>query len=56
MTIIEEQHREFEELTRPLMKWLNENCHPHVTVIVSTTSAELTEGVCAIHTNDYVRD
>lgn len=57
MIFTKEQIDEFEELTRPVIKFLNENCHPHVSVIVTPTTAELMEGVC--HTGeimDYVKD
>ena len=30
----------FEELARPMIKYLSENYHPHVTVIITPTSAE----------------
>lgn len=47
----------FEKAARPLIKWLCENEHPHVTAIITPTSCELLEGKCAnpkIH--DYVVD
>jgi len=47
----------FEEAARPLIKWLNENYHPHVTVIVTPTSAELLEGLQSTgQIMDYVKD
>ena len=30
------------------MKWLSDNFHPHVNVIVDSTSAELSEGVATV--------
>lgn len=54
--LTEAQKNEFEEVTRPVIKWLNDNCHPHHNVIVSPTHAELSEGVCAVSTHDYVKD
>ena len=57
MVMNEAQRAEFEVLTRPLMKWLNENCHPHVTAIVEPTCAELQEGVLSTgQILDYVKD
>lgn len=56
MILTEQQRKEFETVTRPVIKWLNENCHPHVTATIEPTRAELSEGVCAYPTNDYVRD
>lgn len=56
MVLNEQQRREFEAVTRPVIKWLNKNCHPHVSVVIEPTSAELLESVCAVHTKDYIRD
>jgi hypothetical protein len=36
---------ELKSASIPLIKLLNERCHPHVTVIISPTSVELLEGV-----------
>ena len=48
---------EFEELARPMIKWLCDNYHPHVIVVITPTSAELNEGVLCIGTiNDYLKD
>ena len=55
MILTEQQRVEFEALTRPVIEWLNKNCHPHVSEVIEPTSAELSEGVAAIHTNDYIR-
>lgn len=47
----------FEELTKPILKYLCENYHPHVTVIITPTSAELLEGLKTIgYVDDFVRD
>lgn len=32
----------------PLIKLLNEECHPHVTSIVTPTSVEILESVCSV--------
>ena len=52
----EEQRKQFEALARPMMQWLNENCHTHTHVIIDNTSAELSEGVLAFKTTEYVKD
>ena len=44
MTMTEQQRQEFEAVTRPVIEWLNVNCHPHVTVVIEPTKAELSEG------------
>ena len=47
MILTKQQQKEFETAARPLIKWLNENCHPHVIAIVEPERVELTEGVYA---------
>lgn len=56
MILNEQERREFEAVTRPVMEWLNKNCHPHVSVVIEPTGAELLESVCYYPTNDFVRD
>ena len=47
----------FEEVVRPVIKWLNENHHPHVTVIITPTDAQLFEGIQSTgQIMDYVKD
>jgi hypothetical protein len=49
--------KSFEEAATPLIKWLNENgLHPHHTVIVTLTSAELLEGCLAHKTTEFIKD
>lgn len=50
------RREELEELTRPLIKWLNDNYHPHVKLIIDPTSAELLEGCTSFCTVDYIKD
>lgn len=50
-TDIQENKRKFEELkeaAKPLIKYLCENYHPHVTAIVTPTSVEVMEGIQVI--------
>lgn len=56
MILTEDQRAEFEAVTRPLIKFLNDNCHPHVSVVVDNARAELSEGVCMFRTEDYWKD
>ena len=56
MVLSEEQQKNYEEVVRPLIKWLNDNCHPHVTVVVDCSHAELSEGVSSFRTEDYWLD
>ena len=47
----------FEELARPMIKYLCENYHPHVSVIITPTTAELLEGLKSVGViDDYIRD
>lgn len=46
----------FEPLARELMKWLCDNGHPHMTVIITSTSAELLENCVEVQTHEYVGD
>ena len=48
----EENRQKFEELARPLIKFLNDHGHPHMQVIVTTDHAEIVEGICAFSTDD----
>jgi len=56
MILNETERKEFEIVVRPLIKWLNDNCHPHVSVIADCSHAELLEGVNSFVTEDYLRD
>jgi hypothetical protein len=52
-----EQQNSFKQAAMPLIKWLCENVHPHHTVIVTPTNAELLEGSCSTgDVFDFVRD
>ena len=46
MILDKKQCAEFESAARPLIEWLKKKLHPHVTAIVTSTEAELLEGVC----------
>lgn len=47
----------FRDACLPLIKWICENMHPHVSVIVTPTGAELLEGVkCTGEIHDYIKD
>jgi hypothetical protein len=56
MIATEDDRRVFEELARPLVKFLNDRFHPHVTIIITPTSIELVEGVCASPITEYIKD
>lgn len=53
----ETENNSFENVVRPVLQYLCENHHPHVTVIITPTTAELVEGVKTIgQVLDYVLD
>lgn len=56
MQITKEQIDSFEEAAKPLIKWLNENCHPHVTAVVESNGAELLESSCRIKVEEFIKD
>ena len=56
MTLTPEQLKEFEAVTRPVVEFLNNNCHPHATMTVNCTGAEILEGSSFFRTEDYLKD
>jgi hypothetical protein len=44
----EQIQKEFEELAKPLVVFLQKNYHPHAKIIIDCTSAEIVEGVCGV--------
>jgi hypothetical protein len=56
MKITEEQQREILEAAKPLIRWLNDNCHPHCMAIVDLTSIELVEAVARNQTDEFLHD
>lgn len=56
MIITKEQHETMMEAAKPLLKWMNENCHPHCTAHVDQSDVELTEGIARGKTMEFVLD
>jgi len=56
----DKEHKErlesFAKAVEPLMEWLSDNAHPHSHVVVTTTVAELSEGVLAHNTEKFLKD
>jgi len=44
-----EKKAELEALTKPLMQWLRDNCHPHVFVQMDSEVTMFLEGITTIH-------
>lgn len=51
-----EQTQSFEQASKPLVKWLNENCNPHSKVIVVTNGAELVSGEHIAKIEEFIKD
>jgi len=47
---------EFEELAKQLIEYLCKNHHPHTTIIITPTGAEILEGVQAFNAEEFLRD
>lgn len=56
--VVDENHMtELEALCRPLIKYLNDNHHPHVKLTIHPTGYELMEGIVANgNIEDYILD
>ncbi len=53
----EKSNQELKEMALPLIKYLNEHYHPHVTVIVTPTSVELLEILISVpKIHDFIKD
>jgi len=56
MTITKEQSAEMLEAAKPLIQWINENCHPHTQIILDQTHVQLLEGVASNMTKEFLKD
>ena len=51
----EAQRKEFRKLADQLIKFLNNNGHPHMKVIIDTNHAEIVEGVTAYKNDEFIK-
>lgn len=52
-----EKIAEVTELAKPLIKYLNDNYHPHMTIIITPTGFEVLEGVMSNQNiTEYIKD
>jgi hypothetical protein len=56
MNIEQTKREEFKTLSKELIRWLNENCHPHCEIRIDNQSAELLEGQFCVRTMAYIKD
>ena len=59
--IHENRNKEFKEIVKPVIKWLNEAqakgyTDPHMKIIISGTTAELVGGEIAFNTDEFLID
>jgi len=46
----------FKDIVLPVIEWLAKNKHPHTTIIIDSTHAELVEGVECVNTEEFLKD
>lgn len=51
-----EKQAEFQELAKPLIKWINDNTNPHAVIIIECDSARLLYGEYGFPTDEYILD
>ena len=56
MTLTKQQLDEMYEASKPLIKWLNENCNPHCMITVEVDRATLSEEVATTVTREFIKD
>ena len=49
-----EQIEEFNELSKPLVKVINENLHPHAIAIISPDRADIFEGLYGVPIREFI--
>ena len=52
----QEKFEGFDEAVRPAMKWIAENCHTHMKIVIESNVAELVEGQKTLVTDEYLVD
>ena len=56
MILAHGQLNEMLNAAKPLIKWMNENCHPNFEAVVNQTSVELLEGIAMNRTEEFLID
>ena len=56
MILTKQQLEDLKVVSEPLIKWINDNGHPHMSAIVTSTDCELVEGIAAYRTYEFVKD
>lgn len=56
MTLSHSQQAELLQAAKPLIQWMNENCHPHCSAVVDQSTVGLSEMVAAEVTTEFLKD
>ena len=56
MILTKDQINELELLSKPLIKYLNDNFNPHVKVTITPTSTEIMQVSVYIPITEYIKD
>jgi hypothetical protein len=54
--LTKKQHDSMLLAAKPLIQWINQNCHPHCVAQVDSTVVELLEGVATGRTKEFLND
>lgn len=56
MVLTKEQRDSLMEAARPLIRWINDNGHSHVTVLVECDRAVVREDLGAVQNAEFIKD
>ena len=56
MTLTKEQQHQLLEAAKPLIAWMNNNCHPHCTASVDQRSVKVDESIAMQITDEYLQE
>lgn len=56
MILTEDQITQLEEASKPLVKFLCDNFHHHVYVIVNPTGVEMVQGIASVKIEEFIKD
>lgn len=51
----ESQRAEFKKIADQMIRFLNDNAHPHAKAIIDTNHAEIVEGVTGYKNDEFIR-
>lgn len=53
MKIPKEKLDELQEIAKPIVKWLRENCHPHTEIVIGQINLVINENVAGLMFNTF---